>query len=64
MSEVMQTYWTNFAKNGNPNGPGVPTWPSFDPASRAYLAFMDEGAVAKKRLRQPFCDLFLENARR
>lgn len=29
ISEAMATYWTNFAKHGNPNGPGVPDWPSF-----------------------------------
>jgi para-nitrobenzyl esterase len=27
MSDVMMTYWTNFAKHGNPNGPGAPDWP-------------------------------------
>lgn len=27
MSDVMMTYWTNFAKHGNPNGPGAPNWP-------------------------------------
>jgi para-nitrobenzyl esterase len=26
----MATYWTNFAKHGNPDGPGVPNWPSFN----------------------------------
>lgn len=25
----MGTYWTNFAKHGNPNGEGVPEWPDF-----------------------------------
>ena len=29
VSDAMATYWTNFAKHGNPNGPGVPSWPSF-----------------------------------
>jgi para-nitrobenzyl esterase len=29
ISEAMGTYWTNFAKYGNPNGEGVPQWPAF-----------------------------------
>ena len=64
VSDVMQRYWTNFAKTGDPNGPGLPVWPKFDAKSRGYVEFASSGASVKQGLRRPFCDLFIENVPR
>ena len=37
ISEAMGRYWTNFAKNGNPNGEGVPDWPAFSNANPVVM---------------------------
>jgi Carboxylesterase type B len=36
-SDMMATYWTNFAKTGNPNGSGVPEWPAFTEANQQTM---------------------------
>jgi para-nitrobenzyl esterase len=42
ISEAMATYFTNFAKTGNPNGEGLPQWPKFTPANPQRMVFRGE----------------------
>jgi para-nitrobenzyl esterase len=59
LSRVIRTYWTNFAKSGNPNGAGVPEWPRFVASSRRYIEFTtDAKTVTAANQRAAYCDLF------
>ncbi len=61
---IMQAYWTNFAKTGDPNGAKLAKWPKYDATARAYLNFEDAGPAAKEGLRRAVCDLYIENQKR
>jgi para-nitrobenzyl esterase len=39
ISDAMGTYWTNFAKYGDPNGKGVPQWPAFSDDNPVIMYF-------------------------
>jgi para-nitrobenzyl esterase len=42
LARHMTDYWTNFAKSGDPNGPGLPTWPAYNTASEPTLVLDDQ----------------------
>lgn len=46
IAEQMISYWTNFAKTGDPNGEGLPHWPTFEPANQTVLLIDNSGARA------------------
>jgi para-nitrobenzyl esterase len=63
VSAQMQQYWTNFAKTGDPNGPSLPKWPTFESDKRRYVEFIPKGTVEKIDLRRAQCELFQASAK-
>jgi para-nitrobenzyl esterase len=61
LAELVESYWANFAKTGDPNGTDLPYWPEFD-AAQLYLVFTEGGqaVVSTGPLRAPQCDLYRE----
>lgn len=47
ISEAMMTYWTNFAKTGNPNGAGLTPWPVYTAQTPYAMYFGNEGWKAE-----------------
>ena len=41
LANIMSSYWANYVATGNPNGPGVPAWPTYDPKSPTVMELGD-----------------------
>jgi para-nitrobenzyl esterase len=49
LSELLQTYWTNFARTGNPNASGLPNWPAWSDAEKEFLVVNEDASVTAQR---------------
>jgi para-nitrobenzyl esterase len=45
VSRMAQTYWINFAKRGDPNGVGLPTWPRHTAGDGQIFDFRPDGTA-------------------
>ena len=45
VARMMNAYWANFAKTGDPNGDGLPEWPVYDPQKNEILEFRLDGTA-------------------
>jgi para-nitrobenzyl esterase len=57
MAQMIQAYWVNFARTGNPNGSGLPTWPAYTLKGDTLMAFSKAGAVATEGFGKSRLDL-------
>lgn len=63
VSEILQTYFANFIKTGNPNGLGVPAWPAVAPNKPAHVMYIDVHTRAEQEKnagRYLFLDQFVK----
>jgi para-nitrobenzyl esterase len=58
VSKTMQEYFANFIKTGNPNGKGLPNWPTFDTGQRMVIDVNTRAEREKVRARYQFLDQF------
>ena len=56
ISHALMTYWTRFAKTGNPNADGLPQWPAYTLENDAHMEFGLE-IKASQNLRKEFLDM-------
>jgi para-nitrobenzyl esterase len=65
VAEILQQYWINFAKTGNPNGKGLPYWPSFDESKPTTMQFSNGATLIMRPNRQQidFVDRYMKAKR-
>jgi para-nitrobenzyl esterase len=65
VAEIIQQYWVNFIKSGNPNGKGLPYWPSFDESKPTTMQFSNGASLIMRPNREQidFVDRFYKAKR-
>lgn len=49
LSDLIQVYWTNFAKTGDPNASGLPHWPLWTESKQEFLVVSKDAGITEQR---------------
>jgi para-nitrobenzyl esterase len=49
LSSLLQTYWTNFAKSGDPNASRLPNWPAWSDGEKEFMVINKDASVSAQR---------------
>ena len=60
VSKVMQEYFANFIKTGNPNGKGLPNWPKFAAGQKLVIDVNTRAEADKGRPRYEFLEQLIK----
>lgn len=60
LSDAIETYWTNFAKAGDPNSQSLTAWPAYDATAKRYLDFTNDGPIQKSAIQNGACSPYFE----
>lgn len=63
VADTMSSYWANYIATGNPNAPGLPEWPAFDPKKLTVMEIGDHFAptpIASSQARLEFWKKFFQ----
>ena len=54
LSEVMESYFANFIKTGDPNGAGLPKWPAYGPGEGFQVMNLNVDSCAAPEVRSRY----------
>jgi para-nitrobenzyl esterase len=57
----MVSYWSNFAKTGNPNGGSLPEWPAYTRERRESLTIGNKNTYSDPMIDNPVVKVLLKH---